>query len=63
MGEAAALLLRELKIRFRKYIIPGDTDHKSVFIVATSLDPRLLLRALQAVKGSGKRAKWCQLFK
>ena len=63
MCEAAALLLRELKRRFRKYTDPGDTDHESVFIVATSLDPRLLLRALQAVKGNDKRAKWCQLFK
>ena len=47
--EAAALLLRELKRRFRKYTDPGDTDHESIFIVATSLDPRyrLLLSAAQ----------------
>lgn len=40
MCKAAALLLRELKRRSTKYTDPGDTDQETIFLVATSLDPR-----------------------
>lgn len=38
--QSSRLLLRELKRRFRKYTDPGDTDHQTIFLVATSFDPR-----------------------
>lgn len=38
--QSSRLLLRELKGRFRKYTDPGDTDHQTIFLVATSLDTR-----------------------
>lgn len=49
MGDAAKLLLTELKRRFRKFTDPGDDSHEPLFLMATALDPRyrLLLNPTQ----------------
>ena len=50
VASVAALLLVELKRRFRKYTDPSDPDHEPLFLMATILDPRykLVINRVQA---------------
>ena len=49
VAEAAQVLQKELKARFKKYTDPSDPNHESLFLIGTALDPRyqLLLNPVQ----------------
>ena len=62
MSEAAQLLLRELKKRFRKYTNPNDGEYESLFIVGTALDPRYRI-ILNAVQVQSAKQQLCRRLK
>ena len=43
VSEAAQVLKREFKKRFKKFTDPGDDNHVPLFLLATALDPRYCL--------------------
>ena len=49
VAEAAQVLQKELKARFKRYTDPSDPNHESLFLIGTALDPRyrLLLNPFQ----------------